>query len=220
MLALASWAQLVCHITNYAKRSQHALQCLQRLAAQDRIVLASIHQPRAAIWDLFTTTIVLAEGHQLYFGPPDKVWLGLLSSDSKQLAASIPASGHYIASCTKGRQPELSPTSLSAPTRPTLSSWALLQALPYVLQVVPWFTKGLGYHYDSALHGAVPEWLSDLVAISFAAPPEYLQRSMRRLEVEQPCSSIPDVDKGSIDKGKLEHRQSKPRFCPALVHAP
>ena len=35
---------------------------------QQRIVISSIHQPRAAIWDLFTKVQVLSEGRMLYFG--------------------------------------------------------------------------------------------------------------------------------------------------------
>ena len=42
------------------------------LAKSQRIVIASIHQPRAAIWELFNKAQVLSEGHMLYFGPTDK----------------------------------------------------------------------------------------------------------------------------------------------------
>ena len=49
------------------------MECMGALAAQQRIVVASIHQPRAAIWELFDKAQVLSEGHMLYFGPTDKV---------------------------------------------------------------------------------------------------------------------------------------------------
>lgn len=49
------------------------MQCMARLAGQQRIVISSIHQPRAAIWDLFTKVQVLSEGRMLYFGPTDQV---------------------------------------------------------------------------------------------------------------------------------------------------
>jgi ATP-binding cassette subfamily G (WHITE) protein 2 len=53
------------------------MQCMARLAAQQRIVISSIHQPRASIWDLFTKVQVLSEGRMLYFGPTDQVHLCL-----------------------------------------------------------------------------------------------------------------------------------------------
>lgn len=40
---------------------------------QQRIVISSIHQPRAAIWDLFTKVQVLSEGRMLYFGATSEV---------------------------------------------------------------------------------------------------------------------------------------------------
>lgn len=49
------------------------MECMSRLASQQRIVISSIHQPRAAIWDLFTKVEVLSEGRMLYFGGTDKV---------------------------------------------------------------------------------------------------------------------------------------------------
>ncbi len=49
------------------------MQCMARLAGQQRIVISSIHQPRASIWDLFTKVQVLSEGRMLYFGPTDQV---------------------------------------------------------------------------------------------------------------------------------------------------
>ncbi|BDA40680.1 ABC transporter G family member 22 [Coccomyxa sp. Obi] len=49
------------------------MQCMYRLAGQQRIVISSIHQPRASIWDLFTKVQVLSEGRMLYFGPTCQV---------------------------------------------------------------------------------------------------------------------------------------------------
>ena len=49
------------------------MECMKRLAEQGRIVISSIHQPRAAIWDLFTKVQVLSEGRSLYFGPSHQV---------------------------------------------------------------------------------------------------------------------------------------------------
>lgn len=47
-----------------------------RLAAQQRIIVSSIHQPRAAIWELFSKVTVLSEGRMLYFGAISQVgWL-------------------------------------------------------------------------------------------------------------------------------------------------
>ncbi len=49
------------------------MECMKRLAEQGRIIISSIHQPRAAIWDLFTKVQVLSEGRSLYFGPIHEV---------------------------------------------------------------------------------------------------------------------------------------------------
>ncbi|CAK0769316.1 hypothetical protein CVIRNUC_003654 [Coccomyxa viridis] len=38
------------------------MQCIRSLADEGRIVLSSIHQPRARIWELFDSVVVLAEG--------------------------------------------------------------------------------------------------------------------------------------------------------------
>ena len=44
---------------------------MSRLAAGGLTVVATIHQPRAAIWAMFHKVLVLSEGRQLFFGPPD-----------------------------------------------------------------------------------------------------------------------------------------------------
>ena len=49
------------------------MRCMGRLAAQQRIVVSSIHQPRAAIWELFSKVTVLSEGRMLYFGAISQV---------------------------------------------------------------------------------------------------------------------------------------------------
>ena len=56
------------------------MECMKRLAEQGRIIISSIHQPRAAIWDLFTKVQVLSEGRSLYFGPIHEVRLANLIS--------------------------------------------------------------------------------------------------------------------------------------------
>ena len=45
---------------------------MRDLAAMGHTVVASIHQPRSAIWDMFHKVTVLSEGYQLYFGRPDR----------------------------------------------------------------------------------------------------------------------------------------------------
>jgi ATP-binding cassette, subfamily G (WHITE), member 2 len=42
-----------------------------RLASGGLTIVATIHQPRAAIWAMFHKVLVLSEGHQLFFGAPD-----------------------------------------------------------------------------------------------------------------------------------------------------
>jgi len=47
------------------------MEHMARLAAGGHAVIATIHQPRQSIWDMFHKVLVLSEGHQLFFGPPD-----------------------------------------------------------------------------------------------------------------------------------------------------
>ncbi|CAK0773849.1 hypothetical protein CVIRNUC_004108 [Coccomyxa viridis] len=49
------------------------MEHLSGLAASGHTILASVHQPCAAIWDMLHKVLVLSEGHQLYFGPPEQV---------------------------------------------------------------------------------------------------------------------------------------------------
>lgn len=51
------------------------VQHMRDLAAQQRTIIASVHQPRVAIWDMFNKVEVLSEGCLLYFGPTSKVCL-------------------------------------------------------------------------------------------------------------------------------------------------
>jgi ATP-binding cassette subfamily G (WHITE) protein 8 (sterolin 2) len=41
---------------------------LPQLAASNRIVICTIHQPRSDIYDLFDRLMVLSEGHCVYYG--------------------------------------------------------------------------------------------------------------------------------------------------------
>ncbi len=68
--------QLFCHATGLDSYAALVLvQHMRELAAQQRTIIASIHQPRMAIWDMFNKVEVLSEGHLLYFGPTTKVIL-------------------------------------------------------------------------------------------------------------------------------------------------
>ena len=63
------------------------MQCIRSLADEGRIVLSSIHQPRARIWELFDSVVVLAEGRTLYCGPTDgaTAWFMGCQGISRQL---------------------------------------------------------------------------------------------------------------------------------------
>eukprot|EP00884_Botryococcus_braunii_P010837 jgi/Botrbrau1/19755/Bobra.0124s0008.1 len=50
----------------------NVMEHLSQLASLGHAVIASIHQPRTAIWDMFHKVVVLSEGYQLYFGAPEK----------------------------------------------------------------------------------------------------------------------------------------------------
>jgi ATP-binding cassette, subfamily G (WHITE), member 2 len=47
------------------------MEHMAKLAAGGHTVIATIHQPRQSIWDMFHKVCVLSEGRQLYFGSPD-----------------------------------------------------------------------------------------------------------------------------------------------------
>ena len=56
----------------------NVMEHMRDLAAMGHTVIASIHQPRAAIWEMFHKVTVLSEGYQLYFGRPEdaRAWFG------------------------------------------------------------------------------------------------------------------------------------------------
>ena len=45
---------------------------MSQLAMAGHTVVASIHQPRADIFNRFNKVVILSEGHQLYAGPPSQ----------------------------------------------------------------------------------------------------------------------------------------------------
>ena len=47
------------------------MEHMAKLASGGHAVIATIHQPRQSIWDMFHKVLVLSEGYQLYFGPPE-----------------------------------------------------------------------------------------------------------------------------------------------------
>ncbi|KAK9823456.1 hypothetical protein WJX72_002882 [[Myrmecia] bisecta] len=49
------------------------MQHLQRMAASRRSIICTVHQPRPAIWEMFTSITVLAEGRMLFMGPAAEV---------------------------------------------------------------------------------------------------------------------------------------------------
>ena len=56
----------------------NVMEHMRDLAGMGHTVIASIHQPRAAIWEMFHKVTVLSEGYQLYFGRPEdaRAWFG------------------------------------------------------------------------------------------------------------------------------------------------
>ncbi|KAK9813235.1 hypothetical protein WJX72_011188 [[Myrmecia] bisecta] len=83
------------------------MKALKQLTNKGHTLIASIHQPPAAIWSMFDQVVLLSHGRTLYVGP--------------------------------GQQTE------------------------------SWFSGNLGYPYSPAAHGAVSEWLLQLVTTSFTA---------------------------------------------------
>eukprot|EP00884_Botryococcus_braunii_P015425 jgi/Botrbrau1/2566/Bobra.0079s0051.1 len=56
----------------------NVMEHMGELANVGHTVIASIHQPRSAIWEMFHKVTVLSEGYQLYFGRPEDAlyWFG------------------------------------------------------------------------------------------------------------------------------------------------
>ena len=54
------------------------MEYVAKLGGAGHTIIASVHQPRAAIWAMFHKVCLLSEGRQLYFGPPGGVapWFG------------------------------------------------------------------------------------------------------------------------------------------------
>ncbi|EIE27766.1 hypothetical protein COCSUDRAFT_45983 [Coccomyxa subellipsoidea C-169] len=50
----------------------NVMEHMSNLADLGHTIIASIHQPRSAIWDMFDKCVVLSEGHNLYFGSPKR----------------------------------------------------------------------------------------------------------------------------------------------------
>lgn len=60
--------------------SAYCVQLLHNLAREGRTIICTIHQPSAAIYDIFDQVYVMAEGNCVYRGPPSNT-LGYLSAN-------------------------------------------------------------------------------------------------------------------------------------------
>ncbi|EGD79576.1 ABC transporter [Salpingoeca rosetta] len=49
--------------------AQNVMQTLLTLAKSNRTIIATIHQPRSSIFQMFDLLLLLSEGHTMYFGP-------------------------------------------------------------------------------------------------------------------------------------------------------
>jgi ATP-binding cassette subfamily G (WHITE) protein 2 len=74
-------------------------------------VIASIHQPRMGIWNMFDQALILSKGRMMYSG--------------------------------------------------------------LVKEVIPWFSRELGFTYDPLVNGVISDWVIDLVSIGFPKPKEF-----------------------------------------------
>jgi len=48
------------------------MRCIRNYCNQGMMVVCTIHQPRPAIWNLFEKVLVLAQGHEVYFGDSEE----------------------------------------------------------------------------------------------------------------------------------------------------
>lgn len=53
-------------------QAQRVMQTLKDLAEEGKTVIASIHQPRSSIFEMFDDLLLLSEGREVYFGPANE----------------------------------------------------------------------------------------------------------------------------------------------------
>ena len=159
-------------------------QCISRLCTSgDHLVIASIHQPRAAIWDLFNRVVLLSEGYTLYCGPTADVrpllyiWAciaQLIYCSAELLLCNflwwMPGSALCTPNqCTCDRlclSQQCCTRLLRACVHCTLTAVMMTPAL--AVQVVEWFCTGpTKSQYIPELHGTPCEWLADLISVTF-----------------------------------------------------
>ncbi|KAK9839931.1 hypothetical protein WJX74_000629 [Apatococcus lobatus] len=65
-----------------ATTAMHLLSCLRQLASGGRAVITTIHQPSSRLYQQLDKLLLLSKGHQLYFGPAQKVhmWFNQLGA--------------------------------------------------------------------------------------------------------------------------------------------
>jgi len=90
------------------------VRALRRLADSGRTILCTIHQPRADIFALFDTLLLMAAGKAAYFGPTASIGTYLGSLGIRLPSGTNPAD--FVVDLTYAKEP--GPQAASAPSRP------------------------------------------------------------------------------------------------------
>jgi len=149
---------------------------MKRMARSNgQVVIASIHQPRSAIWSMFDTVSYWRErrdgAHSAAGGRAGRGW-GIEGLTGQPFFVLSP--NHR----SRSTLPCLPPSTTTQVT--LLASGRLMYHGPRD-GLVEWFGSR-GYHYDAALHGVASDWALDLVAIGFHKPKKFYGHTITNKE--------------------------------------
>ena len=136
---------------------------MRDLAAMGHTVVASIHQPRSAIWDMFHKVIFLFFPISSYSSSPGPGVARKRGGREKKLTFFSPSLSLVFSLCR---------------SQVTVLSEGFQLYFGRPDRALAWFSDALGYDYDLLRDGAVSDWMMDLVSVGFAKPEDAARRSM------------------------------------------
>ncbi len=171
---------------------------MKRMARSNgQVVIASIHQPRSAIWSMFDTVRAAAAGGRGACGSP-LLQLQRLSCGRGRAKVQAASSGQQFV--VSSRHPptlqlvtQIAPLNTpcltpSPPLQVTLLASGRLMYYGPRDGLVEWF-GARGYHYDAGMHGVASDWALDLVAIGFHKPKKFYGHTITTKEQLQSVSA-------------------------------